>query len=782
IAAVPVLGRRLAGVAHDAAHAGQRFPFIGRTGLLADIGRVLDGFVDGAVVRLAVIAPPGQGKSRLGSEIAVMAERRGIALFRGTSSAASTVGPLQPFRQIYMALPAQPLAGTGPESIVAALRAQVATGPTILVLDDWQWADSASVSLLGRLRDVSNDLGIVLLSRERGAGSVPLDGFTEVRLAPLTIDETTALVRSRRSDLDPLDAARIHDRAGGNPLLTEELCLLDPRTARTVLRNGSEPIGSGWLASLVAVRIEQLQALERRVLDTAAVIGITPPRWLLDTLVGPAGAVAAIPELVEMDFMVGQAGDAIAFKHGITWEIIYSLVPLETRRRLHAAIADVLERRADTPDIDLHESLAWHYLASDQPERSWPHAEQAGDRAVALGSLDRAQIHYRQAIDTLDSRFDTGTDADYARYATLVGKFGFSCVFDAEEAQLALFEQAIRRAQRRRDRVGEAKAEYWLGYIAHGFGNARRAIIHCQRALVLTDEPPDAPFPVQVRATLGQAHAMAANYTPAAALLDEAIAIKRAHRSGRKISVGLAYTLALRAALHGDTGDFGTAHAMIAEALDLIGGEPHPVEASVLSWHAAICAWQGDWEGLRATAERGCAVAQRIEAVYIHAISRAFASYAQWQIDGSNAAADGLVSAVACMVDRGKTLALSIASGFVADVEQRRGNVVAARSAAALAFQRARLGEPMGLAWAARAWARQLAPQSPDRARVFIARARSNAERRSSPHELARCDLEAVRLGLAADRDTTLAQALAAFERMEMHSLAAEARALMHAG
>lgn len=759
---------------------GGQSAFVGRADQLQRCESWLDGLGAGTGFRAVLVAPPGQGKTRLSRRVEERAASRAIRVLRGTCAVATAVGPLQPFRQIAAALGDASDAAVDPDALVARIAGLLARQPLLLVLDDWQWADTASVAVLSAIRTLNGPLGILLLARDDEDSMVPLDGFAEIRLPPLTLAETTALVQSRRPEFDPLDAARIHARAGGNPLYVEEICLLDPRTARHMLPDGMEPAGIGWVASLVASRVRQLPAPVQAVLETAAVIGMAPPRWLLDELMGADTVDTALPALQAGDFLLRRPDDTrLAFKHGITWQIAYSLVPLASRRRLHAAIADVLERRHATPDLDLHEALAWHLLASDQPGRGWVLAAQAGDRAVALGSLDRARIQYRRALEAMARLPDA--QVDRADYAKLVGKLGYVCVYDADAEHIPLFRAAIRRAAHWGDRATEAEANYWLGYVAHGSGNASLAIGHCRQALELSDLPSESAFKVQVRASLAQALAGAARYAEAIPLLDEAIAIKRASRSGRRASPGLAYTLAQRAAVAADMGRFDDGRAMLAEAIDTLRGESHPVEGSVLAWQAVICAWQGDWEGMVHAAERGCDIAQRMEAVYVHAISRAFGSYGRWQLDGDLAAVDALASAVDCMVNRGKTMALSIACGFLADAQTSCGNPEAARRAAVRSAVQARAGDLLGLAWSSRAWARHLAVHSPAKAGRFMARARRNAAQRQSPHELARCDFEEAQMALVpiAERQRLLLEAERAFEGLGMQRPASMARAAL---
>jgi tetratricopeptide (TPR) repeat protein len=763
IAAVPIVAPSGTGAVHADPQGNKVAPFIGRSQVLAELMAACDGLADGIGFRFGVVAAPGLGKSRLAQTFADRARAKDVRVLIGTCSASAAVGPLLAFRQIADAiLPTGRVSSEAPDvpQLLAAIAELLALQPLVLILDDWQWADSASIGFLSRLLDLPGPLGLLLLSREADSVQLQMRPDQWRALPAMSAVETAALVGSLRPDLDPIEARRVHELSGGNPLFVEELCLLDSQSARAASRAGNDSVVPGWLAALIGARAEVLPEPARALLDVTAVIGSAAPRWLLDDRVGTETVATYLPLLVAADLLSSPGNDGVVhFRHGITWQIVYSMIPLALRRRLHAEIAEILKQSVTTPGIDTEEALGWHFLASDQSHLSWPHAERAGDRAATVGSLDRAQLQYRIALDAL-AALPAGTIA-HDRYRALVAKFGYACIFDAEPTQLAVFEAAVARAQAIEDREAEAEAEYWIGYVCQGFGQIKESIHHGSRALELSSTLTFSQFNVQARASLGQAHAVATNYAQAVPLLDGAIAIKRQHRSAQRPSAGLAYALAQRAAIHADTGSFAEADAMIAEALAVLNGEAAPVEASVMAWAAVIEAWKGDWVAMLGAATRGADVAQRIEAVYIHAISRAFGAYARWKLGGGDAAADALVEATQCMIDRGKCLSLSIAYGFLAEVEVSRRNVDAARRAVLGAYSRARAGDRMGLAWAARAWAGELASTRPQRARVFLARARASAAQRQSPHEMARCNLAATWLGLDAspERDILLRRA-----------------------
>ncbi|MDV3457923.1 AAA family ATPase [Sphingomonas sp. HF-S4] len=790
IAAVPVLGPRPSDEAVHPFTRGRRTPLVGRADALEAIAHDLFAYAGATPLCIAVTGPPGQGKSRLSEEIELRAAEVPAVVLRGAAVWQEAASTLQPFREIEAA--AARLLGEASqtsgddddltvlgEAVLDRLQRLARQRRILLILDDWHWADSASLQLLGRVRSLDAGIAILLLSREAAPGELPLAADKVIDLPPIAEPPSVALVRRLRPELDTLDCLRVSRLAGGNPLYLEELCLISARTLNDLLAGESNSDEIGRIAAIIEARVRALPPDLTEVLQTAAVMGGDCAAWILSRLCGIAPGSPALVRLGELELLIPSLTPGnLRFKHGITRNVVYQLTHVDQRRALHSKVAELIEHQEPDPGIDRDELLAWHYYESRQFERAIVHAERAGDRAVAAASIDRAQLHYGRALRVVDQLSDEASHADHVR---LIGKYGYACVYDSDRSQLIVFDRAARAAAARGDREGEAVARFWYGFVCHGSGQASRAVAELDRAVDLLPPAGQSAFAVQLRATQGQALAAAGRYERAAPLLDAAIDVKRAHRSGRNVSVGTAYSLALKAALLADTGHFSQARALIDEAVGLIAGVSHPVEGSVMGWSAAVRYWQGDWAGLLETARRGCDVALRIETVYIHAISRAFASYAQWRLTDAEDAAEELADAVACMADRGKELALSIAYGCLADMEAARGNVAATRAAVRQAYARARAGEPFGMPVAARAWARLCAAEDPGRARRMLLHARGNARRRGALHELARCDVAEAALGLvpAAVAATRLAQAAAAFERMGMTEDLRHARTLM---
>jgi tetratricopeptide (TPR) repeat protein len=485
--------------------------------------------------------------------------------------------------------------------------------------------------------------------------------------------------------------------------------------------------------------------------------------------------------LAEKDLIFPADGGSLRFKHGITREVIYQSVGLREREQTHLRIAELLrERWVEGGRDDLFEALAYHYRAGAKPDLAAEYAERAGDKAMAAAALDRARTQYCAALDLLEL-----SDETYPRWISIVQRLGLACLYDPARDQLPIFHRAVALAEARADDAALARAEYWLGYINFALGELNEAIHHCEaarqycaRALAAVHRVPGSSpsvdldaHAVQVLATLGQARASACEYEGVLEQLDEAIAIKRRYRSGRRPAVGFAYTLACKAWVLGDRGHFGDAHACFAEAFDAVRGA-QPVTASMLGWQAAVYLWQGRWSDARAAAIEAQRLAERVESLYILAMNQTLAEYARWMLDRATDAIEPMVRAISWLEARDKRLHISLSYGWIAETMLGAGRYPEARAYAARALRRARdrdrLGEPM----AYRVLARLPVAHRRHPPEYYLDAAMRSAERRHSPHEQAvtllhRAEVAAAD-GRAAEAAALSARACSAFSAMEM--------------
>jgi len=178
---------------------------------------------------------------------------------------------------------------------IQIVRAAAASGPVAMVCDDLHWADPASTdSLLTLLPTVAGlPILFILSSRQErtavgwrliaGAREIYGDALTEMRLDPLSIDDSRTLISNLLTIESLPDETRdlILARAEGNPFFVEEVIrMLIDRGA--IVREGDHWVATDKVAGieipdtlhgLLLARIDRLPAESRRALRVASVIG-----------------------------------------------------------------------------------------------------------------------------------------------------------------------------------------------------------------------------------------------------------------------------------------------------------------------------------------------------------------------------------------------------------------------------------------------------------------------------------------------------------------------------
>lgn len=804
-------------------------PLAGREREMDLLGIALASATNGKPEYIAVAGPAGIGKTRVCEEFLRHAERAGCEVHRGYCESYLTAEPLQPFLQILRsmigmrpnsdddvgarlhlclasidpsllayrddlsrALSAIPRASstdkggnTGPENTVAALRAVfehlAALRPIVVFIDDWQWADATTRMVAGALREIEAlPLLFIATMRGRATDDARMNRATIVELGPLGDGETRATIARLLPNADPFFADRLRARCGGNPLFLEELCNAAAQMGGS-LAPEHPPGGLAWLDTLIESRVSQLPAEQVKLIRAASVMGDVIPVWLLEEVTGYAGTGPLVRGLIDEDFLFPVDMPAtLRFKHGITREAIYMSIGLYERKDLHRRVAVALRGHGtEAVREDIFESLAYHYNAGGQFAEAAQFAELAGNKALAASALDRAQAQYLVALAALD-RLAPAPD-NYDRWSSIIERLALACVFNPSREPLTVLRRSVTRAEERGDSSAAARAEYWLGYVLYALGDPRTAAYHCERALIAHAGGRSDPLVVQIRATLGQARAASCEYAVALPLLDEAIAIKRRHRSGPRPAVGLAYTLACKGALLGDRSMFDEADACFEEALVAIGDNPHEVRASVLGWRAVVYLWQGRWLEALASATQALAVAERVHSFFIFATDRAMAAFATWAIKPDQEHARTVANSAAWMEARDQRLSISLLYGWLAEMHTVGGSGEDVRYYAARAFACARRDDQLGLAMACRALARSAMGSNPSRLpQHYLDLAFRTARARESRHEVAvtqLCAAEiAVMRGQPAEALRWLDQAEPELETMRMNAHLQRAR------
>ncbi|MBI4577085.1 MAG: AAA family ATPase [Planctomycetes bacterium] len=397
-------------------------PLVGREEERADLGRAVAEAAAGRGSALVLVAEAGMGKTRLLEWVLAAAIPPGMAAARvapegpesgrafgrlGSACAAllALEGGPQERRTRLVALLGKGLPAADREAVAAALVPPAEVGPAspkgavprnarlapllarvllascrhagprglVLVLDDLQRSDAASLEVVGRVASVLGGHPILLLGASRSPLPVALGPSPAVRvldLPPLGPEAARALAlavlggQGRPVDEEALEADLA--RSGGNPLFIESLAL-PPR--------GAPEAVPGGLQALLLASVEPLGTRARRVLEAIAVAGPEAPAWLVESMDGGEDLDAVVENLGRLGVLRREGAlpaARLVLARPILGEVLHDAMALERRRELHRRAAEALEARGGQG--------RWAALS-----RHWTEAGEPMAAAAALG-------------------------------------------------------------------------------------------------------------------------------------------------------------------------------------------------------------------------------------------------------------------------------------------------------------------------------------------------------------------------------------------------------------
>jgi class 3 adenylate cyclase/tetratricopeptide (TPR) repeat protein len=323
------------------------------------------------------------------------------------------------------------------ERIEAATRgflcASAERRPTVIVLDDLHWADSASLDLLLSVAELVQELPILLVCLLRPDKDAPSWSaiqrareklgalYTEVLLEPLDAAQAKELLGNLLyiEDLPESVRALALRKSEGNPFFLEEVLRTLIDSGHIVQENGHwratrEIVNvtiPDTLSGVLSARIDRLPENTKHVAQTAAVLGrifayralmatcaaAPPPERIED--VEPHLGVLTYEELVRE--RVHDPELEYIFKHALTQEAAYELLLIRRRKELHRRAGEVLEKLYPEQQGELTPALAYHFRLGEEWQRTADYSMSAGAQAAKVYAISEALEHYENAYEAL---------------------------------------------------------------------------------------------------------------------------------------------------------------------------------------------------------------------------------------------------------------------------------------------------------------------------------------------------------------------------------------------
>lgn len=293
----------------------------------------------------------------------------------------------------------------------------------LLVIEDLHWIDTRSKGFLDRLLDSIAAVPIFLLVNFRPEFAhdwAGRSGFQQINLEPLEDADAAELAQVLLGKDDSVVELkrRLIERTRGMPLYLEESVRSLFETGLLIGKIGTYRLASSsaeaalnavppTVQSVIAARIDRLEPLAKRLLQSAAVIGRDFSWQLLSAVAedsDEADLQGHLAELRAADFIQElrrfPKPDYI-FKHAFTQEVAYASLLKDERRDLHRKIAETLkqefpERCEDSPEI-----LAHHLTEAGVVGEAIDRWRQAGEKVARRVASAEACAHFERGLALL---------------------------------------------------------------------------------------------------------------------------------------------------------------------------------------------------------------------------------------------------------------------------------------------------------------------------------------------------------------------------------------------
>jgi class 3 adenylate cyclase/tetratricopeptide (TPR) repeat protein len=477
----------------------------------------------------------------------------------------------------------------------------------LLVFEDLHWIDTETQALLDSLVESLPTARLLLLVNYRpeyqhGWGSKTY--YSQLRLDPLPPVSADAFLQALLGNdpsLAPLNHLLI-TRTEGNPFFLEESVRTLVETAVLVGKPGAYRRAQALptiqmpatVQAMLAACIDRLPPEEKRLLQTAAVIGTEVPLSLLQT-------IADLPEVtLHRGLAHLQAAEFLyemrlfpereyTFKHALTHEVAYSMLLQERRRVLHARIVEAIEALAEDRLTEHVDRLAHHALRGEVWDKAVAYLQQAGTQALTRSANQEAVAAFEQALmamQHLPEHRDTLAQAIDLRLALHNALFPLG-----ELRRLFIYlQEAAGLAETLDDqyRLGWVTI-YLLAYFQRAC-EPDQALVFGQRALAIAAVLGDVGLTVLTQHHLGGVYRSLGDYSQAAEFFRKNVACLQGallHERFGQYHLVSVFSRSFLATCLAECGAFGEGRELAEEGGRIAEAAEHPYSCVLTSWALA---------------------------------------------------------------------------------------------------------------------------------------------------------------------------------------------------
>jgi len=308
------------------------------------------------------------------------------------------------------------------KAIQTVLTALAKSAPTVICLEDLQWADPSFLELIRLLisefRDpvlfvcaYRPDISLFTSYQIRNM-NMP---YQEIRLQDLSISESYGMVESLlKTDTIPLELQQfLQDKVEGNPFYIEEVVnsLIESDTLSQdngdwkLTRAITDAEVSSTIHGVISGRLDRLEKESKRVLQEASVIGRTFFYEILNHISELKDQIDKnLRNLERLDLIRAktlQPDLEYIFKHALTQEVVYSGLLKKERQLIHERIGLVMEQLFHDRLPEFYETLAYHFQQGRAVIKAVTYLIKSGEKSLRRYAVEESNQYYQEAYNLL---------------------------------------------------------------------------------------------------------------------------------------------------------------------------------------------------------------------------------------------------------------------------------------------------------------------------------------------------------------------------------------------
>ncbi len=325
-------------------------------------------------------------------------------------------------------------------AIAKIIRRIAAQRPIILLIEDIQWADSASLALIHYIARAFNESEKVLLLATFRSEALTSDSegyphriietlsmmkredlFNEIKLPGLDNACISKMVESMLGGpLQQALAEKLAVKSEGNPLFVIESIRMLLEQGKLVQENSKwhlkaeEIEAPNKIRDIILQRLSCLNNAQRRVLDAASVIGDEFEAGLLSALVDKDSldVLETLNAIAQSTSIICIDENRFRFDHALSREIVYGALATPLRQAYHNRLAEKLE--ASKSAASRVSDLAYHYARAGNKEKAVRYALVAGQDELMRWSNTEAIEHFTYVMQATRQDPERTSDTEKA--------------------------------------------------------------------------------------------------------------------------------------------------------------------------------------------------------------------------------------------------------------------------------------------------------------------------------------------------------------------------------